>query len=75
VVGRPESLVAPITVGEQFGVHHATVEPTLNRYGFSLGDHHAILAPGPRVDQGAAAAVLHHELVAEDFRDIALDRD
>jgi hypothetical protein len=75
VVGRPESLVAAIGMSEHLGVHDAAIEPALHGDGLALGDQYAIFAARSGVDQSAAAAVLHHELVAEDLGDVAPDRD
>jgi hypothetical protein len=62
-------------VSEHIGVHHAAVQPALYGDGLALGNYHAIFAARSRVDQGATAAVLQHELVAKDLRDVAPDRD
>jgi hypothetical protein len=62
-------------VSEHIGVHHAAVQPALHGDGLALGNHHAILTARSRVDQRATAAVLQHELVAEDLGDVAPDRD
>jgi hypothetical protein len=64
-----------VGVGEHVGVHDAAIKPALHGNRLTLGDHRAILAAGSGIHQRTTAGVLHHELVAKDLRDIALDGD
>jgi hypothetical protein len=75
MVRRTESFVPAIGMREHLGAYDSAVEPALHGDRLTLGDHHAILAARPCIDQRATAAILHHEFVAEDLGDVAPDRD
>ncbi|WP_453964634.1 hypothetical protein [Bradyrhizobium elkanii] len=47
------------------------IEHALDRNGLSLGDCVGVVRTRSEIDQGAAAAVLHDEHVAEDLGDVA----
>src|SRR5690349_4738196 len=73
--GRSKSLVTTIGMCDNVRSYYATFEPALDGNRFALGCRDAIFASRAGINKRAAGGVLQDELVAEDVRDFALDRD
>jgi hypothetical protein len=62
-------------MNDHISADHTAIEPALDCHGLALGHQHAILTARSRVDERPTAAVLQHELVAEDLGYVAFYRD
>jgi hypothetical protein len=54
-------------MNDHVSANYTAIEPGLYCHDLALGHQHAILTARSRVDERTTAAVLHHELVAEDL--------
>ncbi|MCP1847872.1 MULTISPECIES: hypothetical protein [unclassified Bradyrhizobium] len=68
---RTEGFGSAVGMRDDLSAEDPLIEHSLDRHDLSPGDGIGIIPTRSEIDQGAAAAVLHQEHVAEDLSDVA----